>query len=125
MSSLIVANNKIASFVCKTRENIGREWKRHDSKFDHLYIQLGCKQTQLLARIVVFSINHCGSFNMENGHVCRCPSGGILFYTTNLFDQRRSNDFGLIKVDNFVTNGKSNRERIEVKLWHQNLDCLF
>ena len=70
---------------------------------------------------------------MENRCVCRCSSRGggweDLFYTTNVFDQSRSNDFGLSKVDNFVTNGKSNRKRKEVKLWHafilQNSDCLF
>ena len=62
--------------------------------------------------------------------VVRVEGGGAyLFHTTNVFDQSRSNDFGLIKVDNSVKNGKSKRKRKEVKLWHvsilQNSDCLF
>ena len=51
------------------------------------------------------------------------------FYTTNMLDQSHSNDFGLIKIDYRVTNGKSKRKRKEVKLWRacirQNSDCLF
>ena len=58
---------------------------RHGFKFDHLDIRLGghlvfiCIQTHLLARTVVFSINHCVSFNVENLRVYYCPSRGISF----------------------------------------------